>query len=67
MLYIMGKEIDVEKSPILYAPTFNEETLKNDWELTGGKWHTEDGWVTGVYRENGGGLIYTYQEFPGDN
>jgi len=66
MLYIVGKEIDVEKSPILYAPVFDQETVEKDWEITGGKWHTEDGWLTGVYRENGGGLVYTYQEFPGD-
>ena len=66
MLYIMSKEIDVEKSEILYAPVFDEQTLAQDWEVSGGDWSVENGWVTGTYRENAGGLIYTYREFPGD-
>lgn len=66
MLYIMSKEIDVEKSEILYAPTFDEKTLAEEWEVSGGDWATKDGWVTGTYRENAGGLIYTNREFADD-
>lgn len=66
MLYIMNKEIDVEKSEILYAADFTDEKLRSEWEISGGDWKCADGWVTGSFRENGGGLIYTNREFPDD-
>ena len=34
--------------------------------MTGGEWRAENGVLTGCYRGNGGGLIYSRAPFPGD-
>lgn len=66
MLYIMGKEIDTQASQTLYAPEMTAETLEADWEISGGNWRAEDGWFIGVCRKDGGGLIYSKAQYPGD-
>ena len=66
MLQITEKQIDLARSEVLYNRPFTNASLQNDWEITGGQWSVENGWLTGFYAENAGGLVYTRQSFPGD-
>lgn len=64
MLYV-GKNT-VEPGELLFADDFTDPDLEKNWEITGGSWKSGDGTCLGVYRENGGGLIYSHRQFPGD-
>lgn len=64
MLYVDCDRI--EPGELLFHDDFTDPDLTKRWEVTGGKWTCENGSVTGVYRENGGGLIYTHEHFYGD-
>lgn len=66
MLYISGTSIDDKGSKVLYELPFTEENLSRDWEVTGGEWSVGDGALTGLYRENAGGLVYTKESYAGD-
>ena len=66
MLRIMDKTIYLEKSELLYEGKFTQEQLEKDFEITGGEWHVEDGWLTGYLEEDAGGLIYSWKHYPGD-
>lgn len=64
MLYV---ETDrVEPGELLFADDFKDSDLTKNWEITGGSWESGNGVCKGVYRENGGGLIYTHKQFYGD-
>lgn len=66
MLKLIEKSIDDSGSGILFSEPFTEECLAAHWEIASGSWRVEDGWLTGMLRENGGGMIYTKAGFPGD-
>lgn len=66
MIYIAGFEIDDNASEILYDKPFTDETLASDWEITGGEWSVSNGELTGLFRGNGGGLVYTNSSYEGD-
>jgi len=59
----MGKEIDLANSKMLFADDFTDTDLSKHWDIGRGNWHVTDGWLEGSYPENGGGLIYTKQNF----
>jgi hypothetical protein len=64
MLYV---ECDrIEPGELLFHDDFTDPDLEKRLEVSGGDWKCENGYCTGVYRENGGGLIYTLEQFPGD-
>ena len=64
MLYV---ECDrIEPGELLFKDDFSDPDLTKNWEVSGGKWTSGDGTCLGVYRENGGGLIYTHAQFEGD-
>ena len=50
----------------LFADDFPTGPIEDRWEITGGEWTAKDGILTGFFRGNGGGLIYSRQQFPGD-
>lgn len=64
MLYVETDRI--EPGELLFCDDFTDPDLTKRWEVTGGDWECKDGICKGVYRENGGGLIYTHEQFPGD-
>lgn len=64
MLYIGCDSI--EAGELLFHDDFTDPDLEKRWEITGGEWKCENGICTGVYRINGGGLIYTHEQIPGD-
>lgn len=66
MLYLFGKEIDLENSKLLYHDDFSKADLSVNWEIAAGEWRVRDGWAEGSYPHNGGGLIYTKQSFGCD-
>lgn len=50
----------------LFADDFPTGPIEDRWEITGGEWTAKDGILTVFFRGNGGGLIYSRQQFPGD-
>ena len=56
-MLIMKKRIDLEQSTVLYDRPFTEESLAEDWQVRGGQWWIEDGWLTGKNPENSPGMV----------
>jgi hypothetical protein len=66
MLRIMEKEIDVINSEVLLDEHFTQESFEQNWQAASGDWWLENGWLTGRFRENGGGMLYSKSNFPGN-
>ena len=66
MFNVMGRKIILEKSQIIYDIPFSDKSLKSNWKISLGDWWIEKEWLTSKVRENGGGLIYSKNNFPGD-
>ncbi len=66
MFYVHQSRVVPEESGILMEDPFTENSLAQNWEITGGTWKTDHGVLTGFNRENGGALIYSRRQFPGD-
>lgn len=56
-LLIMGKRIDLDASPVLFAQPFTAESLARDWQVHEGDWHLEGEWLTGRNPRNCPGMI----------
>ena len=65
MLELMKKSVDLENLPILYDTLFTEESLAKDFEVRGGEWTLEDGWLTGKNRENFAAMIISKENYYG--
>ncbi|MEG1752390.1 MAG: hypothetical protein RR234_00615 [Christensenella sp.] len=65
MLFVFNQTIDTDNSTLLWKTDFSDDWQK-DWELSRGDWHAENNILTGRYPENGGALIYSLRQFPGD-
>ena len=65
-LLIMRKEIDLERSPVLYDRPFTPESLAEDWQVRGGQWHVADGWLTGKNPRNAPGMLTSRRNFFGN-
>lgn len=66
MFYLMKTAVYPEKSDILFEDNFESGDISRNWEISGGEWSIKDGRLEGRYRENGGGLIYSWRGFEGD-
>ena len=64
--YITGKKIDLNALELLYSAEFSESSDLDDFEVTGGDWRVEDGWLIGSINEDRGGLIYSNRSFDCD-
>lgn len=64
MIYV-GNAL-ITPGELLFRDDFTDPDLTKNWEITGGEWTSGGGTCVGVYRENGGGLIYTHRQFDGD-
>ena len=65
MLSVYDFRIAPESSEVLWEADFFGDWQK-DWEVSRGEWHAENGILTGRYPENGGALVYSNRQFPGD-
>lgn len=65
-LHIKQKQIDLNKSPILYARRFDAEVLAEDFEVSGGQWVAKDGWFIGETKRDGAGILYSRASYEGD-
>lgn len=68
-LYILGKKILFEESPILYsfkATNLSEKNISEYFDIKKGQWTIEDGYLIGKEPGNEGGIIYTNKKFTGD-
>ncbi len=57
---------DISEGELLFADDFPTGDISDRWEISGGEWEAKDGILTGRFRGNGGGLIYSRDQFPGD-
>lgn len=65
-LRIMGKEILLDTSPVLYNQAFTPGILAADWQVRGGEWLVEDGWLTGRNPLNAPGMITSRASYFGN-
>ena len=65
-MLIMKKRIDLEQSTVLYDRPFTEESLAEDWQVRGGRWWIEDGWLTGKNPENNPGMVTSRADYFGN-
>ena len=59
-------QMNVRAGELLFEDDFPTGGLGDRWEVSGGEWQARDGVLTGRFRGNGGGLIYSRAAFPGD-
>lgn len=65
-LTIMRRQIDIERSEVLYDAPFRPETLERDWRVRSGEWHLEGEWLDGKHPENSPGMIVSRADYFGD-
>lgn len=57
---------NITPGELLFADDFPTGPIDDRWEISGGDWSSENGVLTGCFRGNGGGLIYSLGQYPGD-
>ena len=62
-IQLIGKELLPAEMPILYAKPFTAESLKEDFDIRGGEWWVEDGWLTGKNPHNKPGMIISQADY----
>ena len=63
---LLGKRIDPENMEVLYSEPFTEESVKRDFDVRGGQWWVQDGWLTGKNPHNAPGMIISRAEYRHD-
>ena len=66
IIYADQKTIDLDLCPVVYDRPFAQKTLWEDFEAPSGTWTVEDGWLTGLHRENSGGMLYSRKSWDFD-
>ena len=67
MLQLMKKRLYPERMQTLLECTdFTPDFVEENFEVKGGKWYIEDGWLVGENRECTADMIITRQRFLGD-
>lgn len=65
MLCLMKKKVDLENLPVLYDRPFSKESLEEDFEIKGGQWEVEDGWLVGKNPGNFPGMAISKADYFG--
>ena len=65
-IFLLNKEVDLDKSELLFSLPFANASDLEQLELASGSWGIENGALVGRFRGNGGGICYTKDRFPGD-
>lgn len=60
---LLKKEVFPDTCPILYDRPFSPESLAQDFEIRGGNWYVEDGWLIGENRGNFPGMVISRQGY----
>ena len=63
---LIGKRIDPENMEIIYSKPFTETSIAEDFDVRGGEWRVEDGWLTGKNLQNAPGMITSRAKYCGD-
>lgn len=63
---LIGKKLHLEQMKTLYDRPFTPESLSEDFDVRGGEWVAEKGWLTGKNPANAPGMIISRSEFFGD-
>jgi len=66
MFYVHRYQVEPEESEVLFSDSFLDGNISKNWEVSGGEWSAQNGVLIGRFHENGGALIYSNQQFPGD-
>lgn len=63
---LMQKELLLEACPVLWHKELTPEVLQTDFDVRGGYWRAEDGWLIGENRENFPGMVISREDFFGN-
>jgi hypothetical protein len=66
MLRIIGKEIDLDRSEVLYSAPVSAEMLSRDWKSYSGEWWVDGDWINGRNPHNNPGMIVSRGDFRGN-
>lgn len=67
MLQLMKKRLYPENMETLFsAEEFTEDIVRDSFDIKGGKWYVEDGWLVGENRNCTADMIVTKDKFFGD-
>lgn len=64
-IHLIGKKVIVDRCPILLDSQPNADWQK-DWQVMGGEWKEEDGWLIGAERGNLGGILFSRESYDCD-
>ena len=65
-LAIMGKEILLDASPVLFDRPFGPDSLATDWQVRAGAWTLDGEWMSGRHPENSPGMITSRASYVGN-
>ena len=60
---LLSKQINPDKCPVIYDRPFSKESLEEDFEICGGNWYVEDGWLIGENRENCAAMVISRKQY----
>ncbi len=63
---LLHKELLLGECPVLWQKPMTPEVLDQDFDIRGGDWRVEDGWLIGENRENNPGMVISRADFFGD-
>lgn len=63
---LLKKELNIEKSKVIYHKEFSEQMLLDDFEIRGGEWHAQDGWLIGKNNTNFAAMIISKNDYFGN-
>lgn len=63
---LIGKRIEFEKLDVLYSQPFTQDSFARDFEVRGGNWRVENGWLIGWNPRNEPGMAISRTSFSGD-
>jgi hypothetical protein len=66
MLEIMGKNIDLEKSELLFNEPVSDKSFSANWTVHCGNWLVREGWLTGKNPDNCPGMVFLNGDYPGN-
>jgi len=66
ILRLIGVDVDLVNSPVLYSKVFTDEVIKEDFDIRSGEWYVEDGWLVGKNPGSFPGMILHNDDFFGN-
>ena len=66
MLQLINKEIDPDKSRILFNTTITPDNFPDHFITHNSKWSVEEGWITGSNPDETAGMAILKHDFPGN-